>query len=225
MKILIIEDDLMIRKELTKLLLANNYEVVNVDDFNNLFEKISRIRCELILLDVNLPFENGFEVCRRIRKVSKVPIIFVTSRSSDEDELRSILVGGNDLVKKPYNKLILLEKIRRVKTLSNPDNNREITINGVTLDVHLSILKHDGKQVELTRNEYRILYYFFNNPNRVIKKEELLEYLWNDKYYLDENILTVNINRLRNKAKEIGVPNLIKTIRKEGYTLWNFGAI
>jgi len=96
---------------------------------------------------------------------------------------------------------------------------KEITKEEYTLDLHLSILKYKKKEIELTRNEFRILYYFFTNEKRIITKEELLEYLWNDKYYLDENILTVNIGRLRKKAKEIGIEELIKTERKKGYTL------
>lgn len=114
----------------------------------------------------------------------------------------SIEAGGMDFITKPYDTMILLEKIKRAINLTNPENYREISKNGYTLDLHLSLLKKDNMQVELTRNEFRILYYFFMNDGRVITKEELLEKLWNDKYYLDENILMVNITRLRKKRRK-----------------------
>ena len=107
----------------------------------------------------------------------------------------------------------------RALRLNNPINFKELTKNGYTLDLHLSLLKYDGKEIELTRNEFRILYYFFTNANRVITKDELLEKLWNDKYYLDDNILSVNINRLRNKAKEIGITDFLVNVRGKGYKL------
>ena len=113
----------------------------------------------------------------------------------------------------------MLEKIRRAINNTDPFSFKEIVKNDYILDLHLSLLKYQGKEIELTRNEFRILYYFFREENRVISKEELLEYLWNDKYYLDENILLVNINRLRKKASEIGINNLLTTIRGEGYKL------
>ena len=220
MTILIIEDDQKIREELEKLLENNNYFTKVLKDFTD-FKKIEEllVDCDLILLDINLPNNNGFDICKKIKAKYKIPIIFFFFFDSDEDELKSILSGGDDYVTKPYNKLVLLEKIKRSLNNLNPINYREITIKNVTLDLHLSILRHNEKEVELTRNEFRIIYYFFLNPNKIITKEELLEYLWNDKYYLDENILTVNINRLRKKVSEIGADEFIETVRKVGYRI------
>lgn len=133
---------------------------------------------------------------------SNIPIIFVTSRDTTKDEIISIRVGGIDFIAKPYDTGVLLEKIKRAIKLSNPQNFKEMTKKGYTLDLHLSLLKYKDKEVELTRNEFRILYYFFMNDDRIITKDELLEKLWNDKYYLDENILLVNIARLRKKQKK-----------------------
>ena len=217
--IAIIEDDKIIREELSILLKNNNYETIIITDFENIEKKLNNYSIDLILLDINLPYENGFEICKKIKKEYNIPVIFVTSKNTDEDELLSIRVGGIDFITKPYNKNILLEKIKRALNYNNPIKYKEITKEGYTLDLHLSLLKKDNKSVELTRNEFLILYYFFTNENRIITKEELLEYLWNDKYYLDENILTVNINRLRKKASELSVNNLIKTIRGKGYKL------
>lgn len=219
MNIAIIEDDIRIREELSKLLESNNYNTLIIDSFEDVPSTIKYYKIDLILLDINLPYDNGFEICKKIKKENNVPIIFVTSRNTDDDELLAIKSGGIDFISKPYNKNILLEKIKRALNITDPKNFREITIKDYTLDLHLSILKYNNKQVELTRNEFRILYYFFIENDRVITKDELLEYLWNDKYYLDENILTVNINRLRKKAKDIGIDNLLKTVRGKGYEL------
>lgn len=218
MNILIIEDDKKIREELSKLLNSYGYHTILVNDFLNILDYINS-SISLILLDINLPYENGFTLCKKIKNKMNVPIIFVTSRNTDEDELLSIKVGGIDFITKPYNKSILLEKIRRAINNTDPFSFKEIVKNDYILDLHLSLLKYQGKEIELTRNEFRILYYFFREEDRVISKEELLEYLWNDKYYLDENILLVNINRLRKKASEIGINNLLTTIRGEGYKL------
>ncbi len=219
MKIAIVEDDMKIREELSKLLKNNGYEIVAFNEFENIPLLIKNSEVNLVLLDINLPFENGYEICRKIKENNNIPIIFVTSRDSTGDEIMSIKVGGIDFITKPYDTIILLEKIKRAINLSNPMNFKEITKKGYTLDLHLSLLKYDNKEIELTRNEFRILYYFFMNDNRIISKEELLEKLWNDKYYLDENILLVNINRLRKKAEEIGIKDLLENVRGKGYKL------
>ena len=219
MKIAIVEDDMKIREELSKLLKNNGYDIVAFNEFENIPLLIKNSEVNLVLLDINLPFENGYEICRKIKENNNIPIIFVTSRDSTEDEIMSIKVGGIDFITKPYDTIILLEKIKRAINLSNPMNFKEITKKGYTLDLHLSLLKYDNKEIELTRNEFRILYYFFMNDNRIISKEELLEKLWNDKYYLDENILLVNINRLRKKAEEIGIKDLLENVRGKGYKL------
>ncbi|MCI8671175.1 MAG: response regulator transcription factor [Bacilli bacterium] len=216
MHIMIIEDDAKIRAELAKLLNKHGYQTSAYETY---YEDILRNKPDLILLDINLPNTNGFKICQKIKQKYSIPIIFVTSRNTDEDELLSIKAGGIDFITKPYNKSILLEKIKRALNNTNPKNYKEITKKGYTLDLHLAILKFQDQEVELTRNEFRILYYFFLNSERIISKDELLEYLWNDKYYLDETILLVNINRVRKKASDIGIKNLLTTIRGQGYKL------
>ena len=216
MHIMIIEDDAKIRAELAKLLNKHGYQTSAYETY---YEDILNNKPDLILLDINLPNTNGFKICQKIKQKYSIPIIFVTSRNTDEDELLSIKAGGIDFITKPYNKSILLEKIKRALNNTNPKNYKEITKKGYTLDLHLAILKFQDQEVELTRNEFRILYYFFLNSERIISKDELLEYLWNDKYYLDETILLVNINRVRKKASDIGIKNLLTTIRGQGYKL------
>lgn len=220
MAILIIEDDERIRSELKELLETYSYKVMLVDDFTkDIVKEIKNIDKSLILLDVNLPNDNGYDICRKIKKEENVPIIFVTSMTSDEDELKSLLSGGDDYITKPYNKDILLEKIKRTLKVQDPIRYKEIKVKDVTLDLHLSIIKNGDKQTELTRNEFHILYYFFLNPDKIVSKEELLDYLWNEKYYLDDNILNVNLNRLRKKLEEIDKPNFIQNIRGKGYKI------
>ena len=220
MKILIIEDDIQIRQELKTLLEHNQYEIIMIEDFTkDILEEIKKEEKDLILLDINLPNQNGFGICKKIKEKEQVPIIFVTSCTGDENELKSIISGGDDFITKPYNKDILLEKIKRTMRQKDPVQYKEIKLDGVTLDLHLSLVEYQDNSVELTRNEFRILYYFFTNPKKIITKEELLDYLWNEKYYLDDNILTVNINRLRKKLEEIGLEEFIKTIRKKGYRI------
>ena len=220
MKILLVEDDPKIRQELKVLLENNQYEIAMIEGFTkDITEEINKIEKDLILLDINLPNQNGFDVCKKIKEKESVPIIFVTSCTGEESELKSILSGGDDFITKPYNKDILLEKIKRTIKKQNPIQYKEINVNGVTLDLHLSLVKYQNNSIELTRNEFLLLYYFFINPKKIITKEELLDYLWNEKYYLDDNILTVNINRLRKKLEEIGLQDFITTIRKKGYKI------
>ncbi len=219
MNIVIVEDDKILREKLSLFLENNGYNTISIIDFKNAYEEILNINADLILLDINLPYSDGFEICKKVKEKFQVPIIFVTSRDTTQDEIKSIQVGGFDFITKPYDKTMLLEKIKRALKINNPLNYRDLTKNGYTLDLHLSLLKHQDKEIELTRNEFRILYYFFINSDRVITKEELLDKLWNDKYYLDDNILAVNINRLRKKAKEIGIDNLLSNVKGEGYKL------
>lgn len=219
MTIAIAEDNTTTRRELSRLLTSHGYETVLPDDFKDLAGQLAGLSADLILLDVNLPYENGYDICRRIRELTRTPVIFVTSRDTSADELMSIRAGGIDFVSKPYDPLILLEKIRRALRLTDPGNFRELTRKGCTLDLHLSVIRYSGREAELTRNEFRILYYFFMNSGKVIGKEELLEKLWNDRFYLDENVLMVNMTRLKHKLREIGITHLLDNIRGKGWKL------
>lgn len=218
-KILIIEDDKTIREELSILLINNNYDVSSIEEFLDIEKSIKDINPDLILLDINLPNTDGFEVIKKIKKVTLKPVIFVTSRNTLEDELGSLNSGGYDFITKPYNKELLLLKIRKCLDEVNPKNHKELIVNGVVLDLHLSKIKYQDKEIELTRNEFLLMYYLFLNYPNILSKDMLIEYLWNDKFYLDENILIVNINRLRNKLRDIGLDDFIKTVRGVGYKL------
>ena len=218
-KILIIEDDKTIREELSILLTNNNYSVSSIEEFLDIEKSIKDINPDLILLDINLPNTDGYEVIKKLKKVTLKPVIFVTSRNTLEDEIKSLNSGGYDFITKPYNKELLLLKIRKCLDEVNPKNHKELIVNGVVLDLHLSKLKYQDKEIELTRNEFLLMYYLFLNYPNILSKDMLIEYLWNDKFYLDENILIVNINRLRNKLRDIGLDDFIKTVRGVGYKL------
>ena len=212
MKIMIAEDSTTTCRELARLLESHGYETVLPDDFEDLPRQLAGLPADLILLDVNLPYENGYDICREIRSQTQTPVIFVTSRDTSADELMSIRSGGIDFIAKPYDPLILLEKIRRALRLTDPGNFRELTKKGCTLDLHLSTIRYNGRETELTRNEFLILYYFFMN-------DELLEKLWNDRFYLDENVLMVNMTRPKRKLKDIGITHLLENIRGKGWRL------
>ncbi len=201
-KILVVEDDTGIRDELTALLQANGYQVVNEPP------------CDLALLDINLPGESGFEACRRLRQHSDVPVIFLTARESAEDEILGFGVGADDYIRKPYNSSVLLARIARLlRRKSNPTMTvRELTLNLADMTVHFQ-----GKSAELTKNETRILACLMGKE--LCTREEIIEDLWNNSLYIDENTLYVNINRLRDKLKKMGAEHYIRTVRGVGYRL------
>ncbi|MDE7108113.1 MAG: response regulator transcription factor [Clostridiales bacterium] len=202
-KILVREDDESIRQEVTALLETNGYAVV------------SDLPCDLALLDVNMPKENGFELCARLRKQTNIPVIFLTARDSAEDEIIGFGVGADDYIRKPYNSSVLLMRISRL--LNRRTDNRTIEQRGLRLDIADMRVYFGGESVELTKNETRILAAMFKKP--LITRDEIIDELWNNSLYIDESTLYVNINRLREKLKSIGAGEFIRTVRGVGYRL------
>ena len=194
MRIAIIEDDEITRLELSKLLNTQGYETVLLTDFGNLTEELKQYSIELVLLDINLPYENGYEVCRKIKQVMPVPIIFVTSCNTDMDELNSILLGGDAFITKPYHTAILLAKIASLLKRAYPDTqSRHLTYQGVSLSLETGTIEAEGKQTELTKNELKIMYYLFEHAGTICTRADLIEYLWDNQLYVDDNALSVNI--------------------------------
>ena len=220
-KILIIEDDKNICKELKELLINNSYEVIILEDFKNALNKILEISPDLILLDINIPFINGEVLLQNIRKKLDVPVIMVTSINSEIDEALSISYGADDYITKPYNPNILLLRIRAVlKRVKNYNNNiNELTYKELKFDITKGMIKKAHLEITLTKNEIIIFSYLLNNQNRIVSRDELMTSLWDNAEYVNENALTVNISRLRNKLKEIGYPEVIKTRKGMGYIL------
>lgn len=201
-KILVVEDDESIRNELTTLLRANGYAITDEPP------------CDLALLDINLPGESGYEICRKLRLSSDVPVIFLTARDSAEDELLAFGVGADDFIRKPYNSSVILARIAR---LLKRKNNPVQTVRGLTLNIADMTVFFDGESTELTKNEARILACLMKKE--LCTREEIIEELWNDSMYIDENTLYVNVKRLREKLKGLGAEGYIRTVRGVGYRL------
>ncbi len=221
MNILIIEDDSAIRQELRQLLENALYQATVLTEFQNLAEEILRIRPDLVLLDVNLPKESGFEVCQKVRGVSDVPIIFVTSRTDSMDELNGMLKGGDDYITKPFNAPVLLAHIAAVLKRTRKENadGETLIYKGVELDTVCGYVRYQGKQLDLSKNELKILHYLFRHKNEIVPRIDLVEYLWDQKSFIDDNALSVNVTRLRSKLEEIGIHDFIETKRGMGYRI------
>lgn len=218
-KIMIIDDNEQLQNEIGNLLRINGYEVLKPKDFDKIPQAVKENNPELILLDINLPNGDGFKICTEIRSFSKVPIIFITSRNTNVDELMAITLGGDDFITKPYNTQILLARINALIKRAYPNNSNLDIIehNGLKLNILSSAIEHGGNSEELTKNELKILYYLLINKGKIVSRAEIMEYLWDSAMFVNDNTLTVNITRIRNKVEEIGLKEFIKTKRGQGY--------
>ena len=220
-KILIVEDDEKLRHELKVFLDKNGFDAIEFDKFENPVENILNENADLILLDINLPFSDGKFILSEIRKVSDVPIMMITSMNNDIDELISLNYGADHYVTKPFNIQILLAKITGILKRSNNSNiNLEkINCGKFILNISQSMIEKDDKKVELTKNELRILHFLVKNKNKIVSREDIMEHLWESESFIDDNTLTVNMKRLRNKLEELDLKDLIETKRGQGYIL------
>ncbi len=221
-KIMIIEDDELICNELSKLLENNNYEAIILKDFKNALNEIIKTSPDLILLDINIPFINGEALLQSLRKESNIPVIMVTSINSEIDEALSISYGADDYITKPYNPNILLLRIGAVlkRTKINYNSNiKELTYKELKFDITKGTIRKDNIELKLTKNEIIIFAYLLNHLNKIVTRDELMTALWDNSEYVNENALTVNISRLRNKLKELGYCDAIDTRKKMGYIL------
>ncbi len=220
-KILIIEDDEKLRDELETFLNKNGFKCDSLKSFENVIEDILSRKVDLILLDINLPYVDGKYICKEVRKLSNVPIIMVTSRDNEIDELMSLNYGADQYVTKPYNIQILLAKIvgllrRNQSAGTNPE---KINCNDFILNTAERTIERENINIELTKNEYNILYFLSIHKGKVISRDEIMDYLWQSENFIDDNTLNVNIKRLRTKLEEAGIENVIETRRGQGYIL------
>ncbi len=217
-KILIIEDDSSIRIELKELLNNSGYETIILTDFQNALDNILKIKADLILLDINIPYLNGEILLQNIRKFSNIPVIMVTSRNTEIDEVISMSYGADDYITKPYNPNILLLRISAVlkRAVKKEDtySYRDLEIN-----MNKGIIKGNNIEIILTKNEMIIFNYLLNNRNKIVTRDELMTDLWNNDEYINDNALSVNISRLRAKLKEAGYEDAIITRKGIGYIL------
>ena len=220
-RILIVEDDEKLRCELETFLNKNGFVATSLNKFDNAVEDILNEKADLLLLDINLPYTDGEFICKEIRKTSNVPIIMVTSRDSEMDELLSLNYGADQYVTKPYNIQILLAKIvGLLKRNQNAGNNSDkIDCGEFVLNTAGRIIEKEDNKVELTKNEYKILEYLVIHRQQVISRDEIMDYLWESEEFVDDNTLNVNIKRLRMKLEELGLTDQIETRRGQGYLL------
>ncbi|MBP3920333.1 MAG: response regulator transcription factor [Bacilli bacterium] len=221
-KIMIIEDDESISTELKELLKNSGYEAIILKNFNNSLNEILRIAPDLLLLDINIPYMNGELLLQKLRNKSNIPVIMVTSKNSETDEALSISYGADDYITKPYNPNILLLRIGAVLKRTNKNynaNSNEISYIDSIFDIQKGIIKKENIEIVLTKNEMIIFSYLLSHQNKIVTRDELMTTLWDNTEFVNDNALTVNISRLRNKLKSIGYKDAIDTRKGMGYIL------
>ena len=217
-KLVLVEDDEVLRRELKLLLETYGYECAAPTDFCGMPEAILRENPDLVLLDLTLPGKDGYSICRELRLVSRVPVIVLTSRDTEADELLSMSFGADDFIAKPFNRQILLAHTAAVLKRSGLQAG-SVTHRGVTCDPAGGTVVFEGRGAELTKNEGKILSLLFRSAGCVVSREELMNELWQSDEFVDDNTLTVNMNRLRRKLEEIGVRDFLVTRRGKGYAI------
>lgn len=217
--IMIIDDNEQLQNGIGNVLVSNGYSVIKPREFCNIPYLVKENNPSLILLDINLPESDGFKICTEIRSFSRVPIIFITSRDTNIDELMGITLGGDDFITKPYNTQILLARINSLLKRAYPSDGTTDVIehNGAKINILSSTIEYNGKVVELTKNELKILHYLLNNRGKIVSRVDIMEYLWDSSMFVNDNTLTVNIGRIRSKFEDLGLKDYIKTKRGQGY--------
>ena len=222
-RILIVEDDMALAQELQYLLISNQYDAQRVEEFTDVAGQILASQADMVLLDIMLPGEDGMQILRRLKSSSKtkdIPVIMVTSKNTEMDEVISMSFGADDFIAKPYNPSILLLHIEAVfKRLGKMDADKGLTYKNMTLDTARGVLTVGDNSVELTKNEAGILSYLLKHQNTIVTRDELISYLWDSEAFVDDNTLTVNMNRVRKKLADLGVEDIIRTKRGQGYIL------
>ncbi|MCI2774247.1 response regulator transcription factor [Staphylococcus petrasii] len=219
MKVLIVEDDFVIAESLEHELTKWNYEVVVAKQFDNILELFNNHQPQLVLLDINLPTFNGYHWCQEIRKTSNVPIIFISSRTDNMDQIMAIQMGGDDFIEKPFNLSLTVAKIQALlrRTYDLAVANNEIIVHDCKLIIDEATLYHNDESVQLSFTELQILHMLFRNEGKYVSRTALIEKCWESENFIDDNTLAVNMTRLRKKLQSIGVKNLIETKKNVGY--------
>ena len=218
-KIFLIEDDEIIAKSLKKFLENWSYEVYLVKDYEKVFEEYKKIDPAIILIDISLPFFNGYYWCEQVRKVSNLPIIFISSASENLNKIMAMNMGADDYITKPFDLELLLAKVKALlrRSYEYKEILNNISYKDILIDRDKMLLIFDGREISLSKNEYLILEMMFRYPEKVFKREELMDKIWQTDEFIDDNTLTVNIMRLRKKLEDIGLKDFIKTKKKVGY--------
>ena len=224
-KILLVEDDEVIRQQVKKILEQWEYEVVLVEDFMEVLSLFVKEEPHLVLMDIGLPLFNGYHWCQEIRKVSKVPIMFLSSRDQAMDIVMAINMGGDDFVTKPFDQNVLLAKIQGLLRRSYEFGKDQSLLEymGVILNLKAMDLVYQGEVVSLTKNEFQILQVLFERSGNIVSREDLMKELWNSDFFIDDNTLYVNVARLRKKLEAVGLKDFIETKKGVGYGLRHDG--
>ena len=221
-KIMIVEDEEKIRNILKSEIEKWGYSAYPDENFDDVFKDFAAINPQLVLMDVNLPKFDGFYWCSKIRSISKVPVIFISSRSSNMDIIMAVNMGGDDYITKPFSLDVLMAKINAVlrRTYSYSDTASDaVEYKGMVLSLKDNNLYYNEKKIELTKNEFKILYILMKKGSAIVSRENIMKELWDDENFIDDNTLTVNVNRLRKKMSQIGIEDMIKTVKNQGYML------
>lgn len=218
-RIFIVEDDSLIAVEIKKYLNKWGYDVLCVNDFNNVTGEFIKYEPQLVLMDLSLPFYNGYHWCTEIRKISKVPIIFISSAGDNMNIVMAVNMGGDDFVKKPFDLEILGAKIQAVlrRSYAYKEQTAYQEHKGILFNMLDGTLVYQDRKIELTKNEFKMLQLLFENIGKPVSRELMMKRLWDQECFVDDNTLTVNITRLRKKLEEAGIENFIQTKKGLGY--------
>lgn len=218
-KVMIVEDDEIISKSIAEYLVKWQYSTYEVQNFQNVVTEFVEQKPDLVLMDINLPYFDGYYFCEEIRKISKVPIVFISSANDDMNIVMAMNIGADDFIEKPFKLVVLKAKIeallRRVYNFNNGNN--LIVYKEVIFDINRDEIKYGDEVAELTKNESKILTVLLENREKIVSRDEIINALWQSDNFIDENTLSVNINRLRTKLKSIGVEEFITTKKGKGY--------
>ncbi len=221
-KILIVEDDHTISSIMQDRLNKWGYETLAVREFNDVLSIYITFQPHLVLMDINLPFFDGFYWCAKIREIGKIPIVFISSRDTDGDKIRAISQGGDDYLEKPFSLDLLIAKVQAVLRRAYSYSDQTLNVIGhkdMLLNLENSRVLYQDKSVSLTQNECKILALLIRNGGKTVTRTRMIKVLWDDESFVDDNTLTVNVNRLRKKLNSIGFDDYIETLKGEGYRL------
>ena len=220
-KIMIVEDDTVIANQISKFLLTWDYHVEIANDFRNIINEFSRINPDIILMDLTLPYKNGYYWCEQIRKISRVPIMFISSASDNMNIVMAMNAGADDYISKPFDLNVLVAKLQAMlrRTYDFVSQVNYLEHEDVRLNTSNSVVSYKDKSIELTKNESKILKILLEHKGKIVERDTLMEYLWQTDCYVDDNTLSVNVNRLRKTLEQIDVHDFIKTKKGIGYII------
>ena len=218
-KIYIVEDDFVIGKFVKKNLGKWGFEVYLAENFENILGEFLDISPHLVLMDISLPYFDGYYYLQKIRKYSQIPVLFISSRSDKPEKIMAMTLGGDDYIEKPFNMDVLVAKINALlrRSYTFTEESTILTYKGIILNLKNNILSYGGREAELTKNEFLLMEEFFKNPEKILNRDDLMEILWKSHIFIDDNSLTVNISRLRTKLKKLGLDDVIQTKKSQGY--------